>query len=111
MRSPATTRRTARTGPRSAPSRCLPSTVQAGLFTASPYENQESQNFGGGVNEIGGGPTQATAVIDHVSGLGGSWTGEYTGPADASGIGQYHQVGGRFTVTGSGDIAPIPAGH
>ncbi len=89
----------------------LPSTVQAGLFTASPYENQESQNFGGGVNETGGGPTQATAVIDHVSGFGGSWTGEYTGPADASGIGQYHQVGGRFTVTGSGDIAPIPAGH
>jgi ABC-type transport system involved in multi-copper enzyme maturation permease subunit len=88
----------------------LPSTVQAGLFTASPGDNQESQSFGGGVNGISG-PTQATAVIDHVSGLGGSWTGEYAGAADASGIGQYHQAGGRFTVTGSGDIAPIPAGH
>jgi ABC-type transport system involved in multi-copper enzyme maturation permease subunit len=88
----------------------LPSTAQAGLFTASPDYNQESQNFGGGVNTTGG-PTQATAVIDHVSGLGGSWKGEYIGAAEASGIGQYHQAGGRFTVTGSGDIAPIPAGH
>jgi ABC-type transport system involved in multi-copper enzyme maturation permease subunit len=88
----------------------LPSTVQAGLFTASPEYNQESQNFGGGVNG-GGGPTQATAVIDHVRGFGGSWKGEYLGAADASGTGSYHQAGGRFTVTGSGDIAPIPAGH
>jgi hypothetical protein len=88
----------------------LPSTVQAGLFAASPDYNSESQTFGGGVNGVSG-PTQATAVIDHVSGLGGSWTGEYIGAAEASGIGRYHQASGRFTVTGSGDIAPIPAGH
>jgi ABC-type transport system involved in multi-copper enzyme maturation permease subunit len=88
----------------------LPSTVQAGLFAASPEYNSESQHFGGGVNGSGG-PTQATAVIDHVGGLGGPWTGEYIGAADAPGIGRYHQAGGRFTVTGSGDIAPIPAGH
>jgi ABC-type transport system involved in multi-copper enzyme maturation permease subunit len=88
----------------------LPAAVQAGLFTTSPDYNQESQNFGGGVNG-GGGPTQATAVIDRVSGLGGSWTGAYIGAGDASGIGGYHLAGARFTVTGSGDIAPIPAGH
>jgi ABC-type transport system involved in multi-copper enzyme maturation permease subunit len=88
----------------------LPSKVQAGLFTASPEHNPVSQNFGGGTSG-GGASTQATAVIDHVSGLGGTWTGGYIGAADASGIGQYHQAGGRFTVTGSGDIAPIPAGH
>jgi hypothetical protein len=88
----------------------LPSTVQAGLFTASPGDNQETQNFGGGVSG-GGGPTQATAVIDRVSGLGGPLTGEYVGAATGSGIGQYRQAGGQFTVTGSGDIAPIPAGH
>ena len=29
----------------------------------------------------------------------------------ASGIGGYHQAGGQFTVTGSGDIAPLAAGH
>jgi ABC-type transport system involved in multi-copper enzyme maturation permease subunit len=89
----------------------LPSTAQAGLFTASPDDNSESENFGGGFNQAGGGPTQATAAIDHVSGFGGSWTGEYVGAANASGIGRYHQAAGRFTVTGSGDIAPIPAGH
>jgi ABC-type transport system involved in multi-copper enzyme maturation permease subunit len=88
----------------------LPSTVQAGLFTASPDHNPVSENFGGGTSG-GGSSTQATAVIDHVSGLGGTWTGGYIGAADASGIGQYHQAGGRFAVTGSGDIAPIPAGH
>jgi ABC-type transport system involved in multi-copper enzyme maturation permease subunit len=27
------------------------------------------------------------------------------------GIGGYHQSGGQYTVTGQGDIAPIPAGH
>jgi ABC-type transport system involved in multi-copper enzyme maturation permease subunit len=88
----------------------LPSTAQAGLFAASPDYNQESQTLGGGVNGASS-PTQATAVIDHVSGLGGPWTGAYIGAADASGIGHYRQAGGRFTVTGSGDIAPIPAGH
>jgi ABC-type transport system involved in multi-copper enzyme maturation permease subunit len=89
----------------------LPATVQAGLFAASPFDTPESQNFGGGVNGGGGGPTQATAVIDHVSGLGGAWAGAYLGAGDGSGAGQYHQAGGRFTVTGQGDIAPIPAGH
>jgi ABC-type transport system involved in multi-copper enzyme maturation permease subunit len=88
----------------------LPRTVQAGLLVASPGESQESQHFGGGVSG-GGGPTQATATFDQVSGLGSAWAGEYIGAADASGIGSYHQAGGRFTVTGSGDIAPIPAGH
>jgi ABC-type transport system involved in multi-copper enzyme maturation permease subunit len=93
----------------------LPSTVQAGLFAASPDYSLVSQNFGGGTSSSGGGPTQATAVFDHVSLAdgrpGSTWTGEYIGAADASGIGGYHQAGGRFTVTGSGDIAPIAEGH
>jgi ABC-type transport system involved in multi-copper enzyme maturation permease subunit len=88
----------------------LPATAQAGLFAASPEYTQESQNFGGGVNGRGA-PTQATAVFDHVSGLGGAWAGGYVGAAEASGIGSYHQGAGDFTVTGSGDIAPIPEGH
>jgi ABC-type transport system involved in multi-copper enzyme maturation permease subunit len=84
--------------------------VQAGLFTASPEENQESQNFGGGVNGASG-PTLATAVFDHVTAPGGSWTGGYMGGSEEPGAGGYHLAGGRFTVTGQGDIAPIPAGH
>jgi ABC-type transport system involved in multi-copper enzyme maturation permease subunit len=88
----------------------LPPTVQAGLFTASPDYAREAQGFGGGVNGSGG-PTRATAVLDHVTGLPGPWTGGYVGSAGPPGAGRYQQAGGRFTVTGAGDIAPVPAGH
>jgi ABC-type transport system involved in multi-copper enzyme maturation permease subunit len=92
----------------------LPSIVQAGLFAASPAYAAISQSFGGGENGSVA-PSQDTAVLDHLSRSGawpgGSWTGDYIGAADASGIGGYHQVGGRFTVTGSGDIAPAVAGQ
>jgi ABC-type transport system involved in multi-copper enzyme maturation permease subunit len=91
----------------------LSSTVQAGLFAASPAYTVESQGFGGGTNGSSL-PSQATAAFDHVtrSGTwpGGAWTGDYIGAGDASGTGGYHQAGGRFTVTGSGDIAPVIAG-
>jgi ABC-type transport system involved in multi-copper enzyme maturation permease subunit len=72
----------------------LPSTVQTGLFV-----------------------TEATAAFDRVSRTGrwpaSAWTGDDIG---AGGLGTepgssgYHQVAGRFTVTGSGDIAPLIAG-
>ena len=87
----------------------LPATVQAGLFTASP--NYEVSH---GVSASTG-PTQATATFDRLdlSGARGSWTGQYIGAGQGSGTGTgtYHQAGGQFTVTGSGDIAPITAGH
>jgi ABC-type transport system involved in multi-copper enzyme maturation permease subunit len=93
----------------------LPSTVQAGLFGASPADVSVTQNFGGGTSQHGGGPTQVTGLFDHVTVTGGSaagpWAGTYIGAADGSGIGSYHQGGGQFTVTGSGDIAPIAEGH
>ncbi len=92
----------------------LPSTVQAGLFAASPAYSAISENFGGGENGIAA-PSQDTAVFDHLSRsgtwLGGAWTGDYVGAADGSGTGGYHQVGGRFSVTGSGDIAPVATGQ
>jgi ABC-type transport system involved in multi-copper enzyme maturation permease subunit len=92
----------------------LPSTVQAGLFAASPAYQAISENFGGGENGIVA-PSQDTAVFDHLSRsgawLGGTWTGDYIGAADGSGIGGYHQASGRFAVTGSGDIAPVVTGQ
>jgi ABC-type transport system involved in multi-copper enzyme maturation permease subunit len=88
----------------------LPPDTLAGLFAASPDFIQETQSFGGG-NSGNIGPTQATAVIDNVSGLPGPWTGGYIGGDYSSGSGGFHQSGGTFTVTGSGDIAPIVAGH
>jgi ABC-type transport system involved in multi-copper enzyme maturation permease subunit len=93
----------------------LPATVQAGLFAASPDYTVVSQSFGGVSTD--GGSSQATAVFDHpsLSGgrPGGRWTGGYIGADNSSsgGTGTYRQAGGRYTVTGSGDIAPIAEGH
>jgi len=92
----------------------LPSIVQAGLFAASPAYQAISENFGGGENGMVA-PSQDTAVFDHLSRSGawpgGTWTGDYIGAADGSGIGGYHQADSRFTVTGSGDIAPVVTGQ
>ena len=91
----------------------LSSTVQAGLFATSPAYTVVSQGFGGGSNGSSL-PSQATAVFDHVSRSGGwpggRWAGDYIGAGGEPGAGGYHQAGGRFTVTGSGDIAPVIAG-
>jgi ABC-type transport system involved in multi-copper enzyme maturation permease subunit len=93
----------------------LPSTAQVGLFATSPDDNQSSQSFGGGTSQTGGGPTQDTAVFDRLSASGGwtagPWTGQYVGTPEIPGAGGYHQSDGQFTLTGQGDIAPIPAGH
>jgi ABC-type transport system involved in multi-copper enzyme maturation permease subunit len=92
----------------------LPPTAQAGLFAASPAYQDISQGLGGGESGTIA-PSQDTAVFDHVSRSGtwpaGTWTGDYIGAADGPGTGGYHQAGGRFTVTGSGDIAPAVPGQ
>jgi len=94
----------------------LPSTVQAGLFVTSPNYSTYSSTLGSG-NENSY-STAATAVFDHVSRTGtwpaSAWTGDYLQGATSMGISGYspgyHQVAGRFTVSGSGDIAPLTAG-
>jgi ABC-type transport system involved in multi-copper enzyme maturation permease subunit len=95
----------------------LPSTVQAGLFVTSPDQAAYSASLGSGT--VNNNPTQATGVFDHVSRTGrwpaSAWTGDDVGaagpgPGAGSGSSPYRQVGGRFTVTGSGDIAPLIAG-
>jgi len=96
----------------------LPSTVQAGLFTASPILAPKAVNVAG-VSQGGGGSTASSAVFDHLSRSGTwparTWTDGYTEgdqAAEAQGIGEYRQVAGRITVTGQGDIAPaIPQGE
>jgi ABC-type transport system involved in multi-copper enzyme maturation permease subunit len=92
----------------------LPSTVQAGLFTASPGYSVTSTSLGG--STATGGPTLATGAFDHVSQQGtwpaGRWTGGALG-ADAPGtpvlpasVQGFRQAGGTYTVSGSGDVAP-----
>jgi len=88
----------------------LPATVQAGLFTASP-ENVVIHG-----HSTFSSPTQATAVFDHLTlsdgRPAGPWTGTWIhGDTILGSGGNYHQAGGQFTVTGSGDIAPVVAGH
>ena len=92
----------------------LPATAQVGLFTASPDYQHSAQGFGGGTSS-GGGPTQATAAFDHLAASGGwtagPWTGRPVGSPEIPGVDRYRAAGGQFTVTGQGDIAPIPSGH
>jgi ABC-type multidrug transport system permease subunit len=94
----------------------LPSTVQAGLFVTSPkYSTYSSSSLGSG--SASSSPTASTAVFDHVSRTGtwpaSAWTGDDVGAKNLQvapeAVG-YHQVAGRFTVSGSGDIAPLISG-
>jgi ABC-type transport system involved in multi-copper enzyme maturation permease subunit len=98
----------------------LRSTAQVGPFTASPdYTEHVGEGFGGGTNSYSG-PSQATAVFDHLGTSDGwtpaagsrvPWAGGYVGSPETPGVVGYHQSAGRYTVTGLGDIAPIPSGH
>jgi ABC-type transport system involved in multi-copper enzyme maturation permease subunit len=98
----------------------LPSTVQAGMFATSPGYTVTQNSFGGSSNN--GGPAQATGVFDHV-GLaggapGGTWTGTAVGgggpagggPGSGGGSVPFARNDGRYTLTGSGDIAPVTPG-
>ena len=88
----------------------LTSTVQAGLFAASPsYSIAISSGIGGGSGAEG--PTLATGVFRNVglSWTGGGWTGTNVGGNGQYGPelpGSFHQGAGTVTVSGSGDIAP-----
>jgi len=90
----------------------LPATVQGGLFVTSPQYTQTSL----GVASISGSPSQSTATFDRLAltwpaaawtgtDVGGSSGGPAPGPATG-----YSRAGGMFTITGSGDIAPVTNG-
>jgi ABC-type transport system involved in multi-copper enzyme maturation permease subunit len=106
----------------------LPATVQAGMFATSPGYVQTSTSFGGSSNQ--GAPSQATGVFGDVTvsgtSAGGTWAATavggggpisvQAGPAGHAGTGArpraagFTHDGGTFTVTGSGDIAPVVPG-
>jgi ABC-type transport system involved in multi-copper enzyme maturation permease subunit len=88
----------------------LPVTVQAGLFVASPGYDFATPGFGGGSQ---GHLTNATAVFDHVSlqekAPSGTWASGCIGCIPGGpplGHGGLKESGGRFAVTGTGDLAP-----
>lgn len=92
----------------------LSSAVQVGMFATSPSYTVTQSSFGGDSNDSG--PSQASGVFDHVSLTGassGTWTGTTIGggdPGGGSGSAPFTRNGGTFTVTGSGDIAPVTPG-
>ena len=99
----------------------LPSTVQVGMFATSPGYTVTQNSFGGA--STNGGPAQATGVFDHVSLAGGApgstWTPAAIGGGGPAGGGPgqggggsvpFTRNGGRYTLTGSGDIAPVTPG-
>ena len=93
----------------------LPPTVQAGMFATSPIYTVSTPFFGGSSNQSG--PSQATAVFDAVS-LNGTWpahgwTGTDVGrgaAAPGTDFGYFRRSGSAYTVSGSGDIAPLVPG-
>jgi ABC-type transport system involved in multi-copper enzyme maturation permease subunit len=92
----------------------LPATAQAGLFATSPAHNMviSQSAFGGSGTVVS---TQDTGTFDHLSlggtWPGGAWTGDDVGdPSGPSGLDGFRQVGAGFTVSGSGDIAPVAPG-
>jgi ABC-type transport system involved in multi-copper enzyme maturation permease subunit len=86
----------------------LPRTVQIGLFVTSP------EYFAAGAGA--GTPSVATAGFDEVSARGDrpcrSWTGEaVAGSYPVPSASTWKQASaGAFTITGSGDIAPLVGG-
>jgi ABC-type transport system involved in multi-copper enzyme maturation permease subunit len=98
----------------------LPGTAQAGLFSTAPaISHPAATSVGSSSGSSRAAP--GTARFDHVVLSGGSAGGGWSGSAIGAGPGGappgsgFHQAGGTFTVTGSGDIAPDvaagPAGN
>ena len=91
------------------------------MFATSPNYTVTQNSFGGTSDNSG--PAQATGVFDHVSLAGaapaapgpapqsaaGARPGD-RGQAAACGSAPFTRNGGTFTVTGSGDIAPVTPG-
>jgi ABC-type transport system involved in multi-copper enzyme maturation permease subunit len=85
--------------------------MQGGMFaTSPPYTVTTSSGIGSGSGS--GSQTQATGVMDNVrlTWPAAAWKGsviDARGSFDAMPSNGYRQAGGVFTVSGSGDIAPV----
>jgi ABC-type transport system involved in multi-copper enzyme maturation permease subunit len=89
----------------------LAASVRIGLFVTSPLRFTPNlttyAQSGGSVS-----PSVATGVFDHLSLSGqaaGRWAGQQVGTSNGMKVG-YRQSGGRYTITGAGDIGPVVGG-
>jgi ABC-type transport system involved in multi-copper enzyme maturation permease subunit len=93
----------------------LPSTVRVGLFTTSPQHIVTTHSFGGSSSDGTG--SRATAAFDSVTVSGstaGGWKSNAARPDGAprqDDENGYRRSGGTFTLTGSGDVAPVVPGR
>jgi ABC-type transport system involved in multi-copper enzyme maturation permease subunit len=84
----------------------LSSTAQVGMFATSPMHVELTGSFNGDTTS---GSATATAVVDDVSLTGRRATGTWTGDDIGGLMGKdaaFKQADGRFTLSGSGDVAP-----
>lgn len=95
----------------------LPATVRIGMFATSPPHMDMTEGIGGSTSGSEG-SSLATGVFDHATLTGATaqpWVGNNVGGqgnfgSSTSQVETWRQAGGRFTVTGSGDIAPVVLG-
>jgi ABC-type transport system involved in multi-copper enzyme maturation permease subunit len=89
----------------------IPATVQVGMFVASPDNDVTTEEVVGTSTQ--GGPSKAIGTFDNVSlqsqQPSGNWQGTQIGDSGLGGLPPFTQSGGTFTVTGTGDIAPMAA--
>lgn len=81
--------------------------VEAGMFVSSPEHVEVKRSFA--TIDASGEPTLATATFDDVGVTGewsADWRGSNVGGPEGMEVG-YTEDAGRFTVRGTGDIAPI----
>ncbi len=87
----------------------LPSAVQAGMFVTSPQHEVFQQHLGGESGDSS--PSRATGSFDSIAMQGqwsaSGWTGDDIGAGGDKGIGGFQTTGDGFTISGTGDIAPI----
>lgn len=87
----------------------FPTSVQAGMFVASPDNDVTTEQVVGTSTQ--GGPSKATATFDNVSVQGGqpsgTWQGSQVGDGGLGGLPPFTGLGGTFAVTGTGDIGPM----
>ncbi len=87
----------------------LPGTAQAGVFVTSPQVAKSVTMLG--MTGDWSAPSRATATFERVA-TDGRWVGQWHGEEIGMGTGTVvpQGVDGTFTVTGSGDVAPLPDG-
>jgi len=82
----------------------LPASTEIGMFVTSPPQDVYQERFGGGQGDVV--RTTATATFTGINLKGQTPAGDWR--QDGGGAASVLRTAGGFTVTGQGNIAPIP---